>query len=156
LKVVYVKTKTFERIVNITFLFYILILFALSFWKFSAFTTKFQADYSGVSHNIIPFKSVLTYLLNFQHYNFDTWFLNTVGNILLFLPLGILLPLTFNYVKRLPQIIFVSIIISLTIEVTQYITNLGVFDIDKTILNTLGCMLGFYAFNLLSNLTPPK
>jgi glycopeptide antibiotics resistance protein len=155
-KVVYVKNKSFEKIFNVAFGIYIFLLFVASFWGISVFSPRIQADFSGVSHNIIPFKTVLTYFLNFHQYNLDSWLFNTVGNILVFLPLGILLPLTFDKIIRLPQVIFISIILSLTIEVTQYLTNLGVFDIDKTILNILGCVLGFFVLNLFRNLTPQK
>ncbi|SMQ80927.1 VanZ like family protein [Bacillus sp. OV166] len=148
MKVVYVKNKSFEKIFNVAFAIYIFILFVASFWGISVFSPRIQADFSGVSHNIIP--------QNFHQFNLDTWLFNTVGNILIFLPLGILLPLTFDKIFRLPQVIFISIILSLTIEVAQYLTKLGVFDIDKTILNLLGCVLGFFALNLFRNPTPQK
>ena len=119
MKVVFVINKSFEKIFNVAFAIYILLLFLVSFWGISVFSPRIQADFNGASHNIIPFKTVLTYLLNFHQYNLDTWLFNTVGNILAFLPLGILLPLTFDKIIQLPQVIFISIILSLTIEVTQ-------------------------------------
>uniref|UniRef100_UPI0013D19002 VanZ family protein n=1 Tax=Gracilibacillus sp. YIM 98692 TaxID=2663532 RepID=UPI0013D19002 len=67
--------------------------------------------------------------------------------------LGILLPLTSLKTKHLTQVIFVSVAISLIIEVIQYLTKLGVFDIDKLILNILGSTLGFYVYKVVYNLT---
>ncbi|RDW16132.1 VanZ family protein [Oceanobacillus arenosus] len=151
MKAVYVENKMFKKISNIAFAVYIFILFVVSFLGTRVFSLRFQADYNA-SYNIIPFKTILTYLLNFNKYNFDTWFFNTLGNLILFLPLGVLLPLTFRTI-RLPKVIFISIILSLTIEVIQFLTKIGAFDIDKIILNTLGCILGFYAFNLIYKLT---
>ncbi|WP_353507056.1 MULTISPECIES: VanZ family protein [unclassified Bacillus (in: firmicutes)] len=93
----------------------------------------------------------MNYLLNFEHYNFSTWFYNTFGNVLLFLPLGILVSLVFIDVKYLSQVIYLSLFISVSVETTQYITTLGVFDVDDIILNTLGSILGFMILVFIKN-----
>ncbi|WP_117170134.1 VanZ family protein [Paraliobacillus sediminis] len=152
MKVIYVENDTFQSAFNIAFALYIFILFIISFLGISWYSPRVQTDYIDVSHNITPFKTIFTYILNFHHYNFDTWFYNTIGNVLMFIPLGFLLPLTFNNFKRFTQIISTSIILSFAIELTQYLTKLGVFDIDKIILNFIGCLIGFYTFKLTCKL----
>ncbi|QDP42234.1 VanZ family protein [Radiobacillus deserti] len=92
--------------------------FLISFWSFATFSPRLQFNYSG--GNIIPLKTISTYFLKFHHYNFDIWFYNTVGNVIVFMPLGFLVPLTFKNFKRLPQIILASIILSFSIELTQH------------------------------------
>ncbi len=77
-----------------------------------------------------------------------TWFYNTFGNILLFIPMGILLPILIA--KRIKFSLSVIPLFSLTIETLQYFTQLGVFDVDDIILNTLGGYLGFLIFVLFS------
>ncbi len=71
----------------------------------------------------------------------------------MFIPLGILLPLTSLKIKYLKQVIIVSATISLIIEVIQYLTKFGVFDIDKLLLNILGSTLGFYVYKVGCSLT---
>lgn len=66
-------------------------------------------------------------------------FLNIFGNIILFIPMGIII----NYKKtslRL-KILFLLIIIIL-IEISQLIFNLGIFDIMDIILNLIGGIIG--------------
>lgn len=72
-------------------------------------------------------------------------FLEIVGNFILFIPL--------------PSAIFVSInrkttgltalIISIIIECIQYSLNIGFFDVDDMILNTLGGIAGVAVLNKL-------
>ena len=66
-----------------------------------------------------------------------TIFINVCGNILMFMPfgfLGIVFPKLNDF--RTLIINFISAIV--VVESLQYITRLGVFDIDDIILNTLG------------------
>jgi glycopeptide antibiotics resistance protein len=72
---------------------------------------------------------------------------NTVGNLVLFIPLGILLPLVAKKIDSAKKIILVSFIFSACIELTQFIWRyFGIYrtaDIDDIILNTAGGFLGF-------------
>ncbi len=98
--------------------------------------------------NIIPVKySVNTFLtLNnidrFEVYNF---YLNLFGNILLFIPFGIIL-LTVFKVDKLKWIILLTIILSTSIEILQYLFQVGLADIDDVILNLMGAVLGFFLY----------
>ncbi|WP_156289491.1 VanZ family protein [Oceanobacillus salinisoli] len=99
--------------------------------------------YKGISHNIVPFTTISTYLVNFHSYNFNTWFNNIFGNILLFIPMGIFLPILSAKLMRLFSTIVIILLLSCTIEIMQYATQLGVFNVDDIILNTLGGFLGY-------------
>ena len=72
--------------------------------------------------------------------------LNAFGNIALFLPLGILLPLATKF-RSLKQVMLVALLLSFSIEAIQFalrfIGNARAVDIDDVILNTLGALLGF-------------
>ena len=70
-------------------------------------------------------------------------------NILLFAPMGYLLPTIFKLFTKVWFMIPMGLIISLIIETTQYFTGLGVFDVDDLFFNTLGTALGFLLFRLL-------
>ncbi|MEC0345426.1 VanZ family protein [Peribacillus frigoritolerans] len=139
----------YEKYINVLFLIYIILLAIVSFWGISPFQTRLNGNIGDVSHNIVPFHTIETYFFNFQHYNFETWFYNTFGTILVFMPLGILLPLVFVNLRNLTLIVLLSLLVSLIIETIQFVTLLGVFDVDDILLNTFGSILGFLIFTLI-------
>lgn len=73
-------------------------------------------------------------------------------NILLFLPLGVLLPLCFRRVRRGLPTVGTGFLLSLVIELLQYVTHRGFLDVDDLMLNTLGTFLGWCLFALCWNL----
>lgn len=68
---------------------------------------------------------------------------NIGGNIVGFIPLGMLLPLLFVRCRRFLTTSLSVLGISLLFETIQLFTGLGVFDVDDLILNTAGGMLGY-------------
>jgi glycopeptide antibiotics resistance protein len=85
----------------------------------------------------------------FGSYRSLRWFClrNTVGNIVLFLPLGTMLPLISERLRTLKRVLLIAFLLSLSIETTQYVLRFvgspRAVDIDDVILNTLGGCLGF-------------
>jgi glycopeptide antibiotics resistance protein len=73
-----------------------------------------------------------------EQWNFYT---DLFGNILLFIPLAFILFFVFD-IKRGKKIILISFVISICVEVTQFILGIGVADIDDVILNTTGACIG--------------
>lgn len=73
-------------------------------------------------------------------------------NIILFMPFGMSLPFVLPEKLRLKPLITVCIalIISVTIEVCQYIFNIGMSEIDDVIMNTLGAAIGTVSYLLVS------
>ena len=67
---------------------------------------------------------------------------NIFGNILLFLPLAFFLIRLFK-IQEIKTILLIGFLLSLWIEITQYLFILGVSDIDDILLNVLGTYLGF-------------
>jgi len=123
---------------------YVIFLLWISFIGISIlYPTRLYGNYGDVAHNLIPFGSITAYFINFNQYNFNTWFYNTFGNVLVFIPLGIFLPLVFDAIKRITQVIIFIFMCSLLIELLQYVTLLGVFDVDDIILNLIGGISGF-------------
>lgn len=71
-----------------------------------------------------------------------SWFgplFNAVGNVVLFVPLGIL---AFYLLRNVRQVVAVGFGLSLAIEVLQYVFSLGITDTDDLMLNTLGALVG--------------
>ncbi len=74
---------------------------------------------------------------------------NLLGNIILFLPFGFLLPVLLKFQKKFVHIITVSLmggILSVAIELVQVYFAYRIFDIDDIILNTVGTSTGFVLF----------
>ncbi len=64
-------------------------------------------------------------------------------NILLFVPLGILLYLLAKPFRRIWISLMTGMLCSFCIEISQYITRLGRFELDDILTNTMGMLLGF-------------
>ena len=60
-------------------------------------------------------------------------------NILFFIPYGLLFPWKHNW-KR---VFMTALVLSISIELSQYIFNLGWCEVDDVISNTLGAMIGY-------------
>ncbi|MEQ1676373.1 MAG: VanZ family protein [Chitinophagaceae bacterium] len=71
---------------------------------------------------------------------------NLGGNIIGFIPLGILLPLLFSRLRKGWKTILAVFMISLLFESTQLYTGLGVFDVDDLLLNTIGGLAGYLLY----------
>ena len=67
---------------------------------------------------------------------------NLLGNILLFLPIGILVPLVSGW-KKWYKTALISFGSSLLIEIVQLITKRGYVDPDDVIFNVTGAMIGY-------------
>lgn len=61
-------------------------------------------------------------------------------NILFFIPYGLLFPWNDDW-KR---VFVTALVLSISIELSQYIFNLGWCEIDDVISNTLGAMIGYW------------
>ncbi|MBC7886737.1 MAG: VanZ family protein [Ferruginibacter sp.] len=126
--------------------------------------TVFPAYFSGLNNvrgsatmNFIPVVNNYQYFITTlaEPDGISTGFAieNIVGNIILFIPMGIFLPCIFapfNSIKKITAICFLS---SLAIELTQLILrqfgNYRTADVDDIILNTLGGILGWVIFTKL-------
>ena len=79
-------------------------------------------------------------------------FLNLYGNIIAFIPFGMLLRWARNKNTTFVQALLYSLGFTLAIETVQYITTLGVFDIDDIIMNTLGGVIGYCIYYVTAKL----
>jgi glycopeptide antibiotics resistance protein len=96
----------------------------------------------GYSYNLVPFFTIKKYIIYHDHFNFDTWFKNLFGNIVLFIPIGLFLPLFNKKYRHVLALAAASILLITIVELTQMLTRVGSFDIDDIILNTFGALIG--------------
>lgn len=102
---------------------------------------------------VIPLKSSLLYVNNtisnkFSPSSVYLMLSNLLGNIILFIPYGILVPMAFPCFYPYRKILVSALLVSLTAELTQYIFQVSVFDVDDIFLNTLGGVVGYRLLRL--------
>ncbi|MBN2414511.1 VanZ family protein [bacterium] len=100
--------------------------------------------------NLVPFQTIRDYI----HYSSDMpilrWFSNLAGNLFIFVPLGLYLPVVFKVKRKLFSVLPAVFVVSLSLEALQYLFGTGSTDIDDLLLNTLGGILGFGLFSLIA------
>lgn len=74
-----------------------------------------------------------------------------IENIIMFIPFGILIPLTFAPLRKLYFILPTVFVGSAAIEITQLCTKRGYCQLDDVVMNVLGGMIGYGVLLLCSN-----
>ena len=101
--------------------------------------------------NFVPFKILYqTYIEVVKYNNLSYFYISFLANILIFVPIGILLPISYKKFRNLKNTILFGITYSLIIEITQIFLPRAT-DIDDIILNTLGVLIGYSIFKILKN-----
>jgi glycopeptide antibiotics resistance protein len=126
----------------------ILAVFAL----YGAFLLKLllfsRAPGSERSISLVPFASIAD---AFSHSSGTgrMAFANVVGNVLIFIPLGLYASWLRHRVASWPTMLTVASV-SVAAEIIQGVIAVGVSDIDDVILNCVGGLIGILTFRLLS------
>ncbi len=94
--------------------------------------------------NLEPFKTIK--LMQSRNVAIAYRVENVGGNIVGFLPLGVLFPMLFTGMRKVWKTVMFIFFISLAFELVQLFTSLGVFDVDDLILNTAGGVLGYVLY----------
>jgi glycopeptide antibiotics resistance protein len=145
------KHTTSKYIFWIAFVAYMLLLVKFILLKQPHYFLS-QAKHFGI-HNIqagekkmvlIPFKTTLIYLRGKK--GFWAAIANLGGNIIGFVPMGILLPLLFKKLSTGVKVVLTIFLISLAFEITQFIVGVGYADVDDIIQNTLGGAFGYWLY----------
>ena len=99
------------------------------------------------SLNLVPFRGLQ-----------ETWGMpepkkiaQTAANVVMFIPLGLMMPVEFRRMRNFWKTALSLALFSFAIEFTQYFTGRSA-DIDDLMLNTLGGMLGYLIFFVVSRL----
>lgn len=155
------KTGRFKYPFRILFFAYILLLFKLVVFKGNL--AELQQHFSSavgsspihpIPPNLIPFRT-LYYYISMQE-PFDVAMRNIVGNILLFIPFGLLLPAVSRIFTAPGKMLLLALLTSLVLEASQFLFRLGGFDVDDIILNLLGSSIGFLLFRFGSILVKSR
>ena len=94
--------------------------------------------------NLIPFATIIEYVIGVISNDINTSIviINFATNLLLFAPMGFFIPVLFqSKIKNIKQFVIMIIILTLIVEILQFITYRGSTDIDDIILNTIGAVI---------------
>jgi len=116
----------------------------LSYWMLFGFGRRSASNHYMI--NLKPFETI-SYFLQFDRFNTSIWVVNLIGNIAIFVPFGVLLPIIFG--KQLRKSFYIFFLGLLLLESLQLFTRRGSFDIDDFILNSVGFLLGYGLFRIL-------
>lgn len=144
--------KIIRVIFTISFILYLSVLAIFLFLGLRGhlWTNLSLLEYIKSSSNIIPFKTINTYVgaIIDGSMNIDIPIKNLFGNLIMFLPMGIYLPYYIKKTNKLGSFIFSMTLLLFFIEITQLVTRRGSFDIDDFILNMVGAIIGFGIWNI--------
>lgn len=105
------------------------------------FVTTFRTGYS--SWRYASFHLFRAWKEAWNNFSEKNW-LNVLLNIGMFGPLGVLLPLLSEKLRKWYRMLAAGFLTSLAIETVQYLAGRGLFDVDDLFCNTLGAMIGFW------------
>ncbi len=140
-------TKTKPLLVAIVLAVYLAVLLRLFVFKdfsLNIFSLNYRYPMRwNVDHNYIPLTTILPFLAGYP-----TWsdaLRNVLGNIIPFMPIGLLLPLVYRPISW-KSVLGFAVLLSLGIEILELVLRAGIFDVDDILLNALGVMLGYVVF----------
>ena len=143
------KSKIRNFWLKILFIIYCLLVFTILFLNneyrmgASQNISTFSKEHFE-SSNIIPFSTIIEYISRLISHEINTKIviINFASNLLLFAPMGFFIPILFqSKIKNIKQFVIMMIILTLIVEILQFITYRGSTDIDDIILNTIGAVI---------------
>lgn len=114
------------------------------------FVSVYPIESIGNWINVIPFKSFFDYYTRYVNNSINVSIIinNIIGNILLFVPMGFILP-SFERLKKFRYTAAVSMMICFILELVQLLLGRGFFDIDDFILRFIGTVIGYLLYGLV-------
>ena len=150
-----------KRIWKLCFFFYIVLIIRFIIFKYPLEqligiiqSWKKEVILEGLhTANFTLGESIKMYIRYFHNFTFWNGMANLYGNLLAFIPLGILFPLCYGRENRKWKTFLFAVLFVVSIELFQLISAFGVFDVDDILLNVLGCMLGYGIYEIVISKT---
>ena len=101
------------------------------------------AEYMRRFTNFIPFKTIVEYVQRYIDGYRNLSVLNLLGNLALFVPMGMALPCLFKKLNRFWKVILTVFGMVVIVELVQGVLRVGSIDIDDVIFNVVGAMIGY-------------
>jgi glycopeptide antibiotics resistance protein len=119
---------------------------------------RFAGTHTGPG-NFVPFKTIVPELIGQGNHLIDM--VNLFGNIIPFMPIGLLVPLvvrssSFSCSFSWQKALVLGVATGLSFEVMEVVFRVGIFDVDDVMLNALGVMAGYGVFVMFKRRTQPR
>lgn len=75
-------------------------------------------------------------------------FVNLVGNVIMFTPLGIFLPKLWPALRKFGRFLLTVVLAIVAVELIQLVALVGTCDVDDLLLNVFGAAVGFALFRM--------
>ena len=141
--------KTIKNIFKTIFLLYIVVLTYFLFFSERYGRVATQTEYR---YNLVLFKEMKRFITYREEIGLESFLVNIFGNICAFVPFGFMLALINENYRKLISVTVITFIFSLTVELLQLISRVGIFDVDDLFLNTIGGILGYLVFKVLNSI----
>lgn len=97
-------------------------------------------------YNLTPFKEIKRFIIYYDQLGPYVVGANLLGNVAVFVPVGIFLPVMFNGKLRFVAVAGAVLMLTIMVELIQLISKVGSFDVDDIMLNTLGGIIGYLMY----------
>ena len=142
----FIKSKEFvlKRELELLLVYVCIIVIArFTFFPFGTVNGKIQPLIFDTAQ-IFPFRTNLIPFVNlFDYPSAKDIVINVLGNIAMFIPLGIVWPIVYKKLDTPARAILTGVGVSLSIEILQLPFYTRVSDVDDLILNSLGYIIGY-------------
>lgn len=146
-----------KKYLRILFVLYLLILIRVIVFKYPlerlweiADSWRDDVFWEGLKNaNFEWFRTIKMYI-RYWNYRGINSFGNLIGNILVFIPLGYMLPRLNRGFQNPVICLGTGLSVVLLIELFQLYTAFGYFDVDDILLNELGIFIGYLFFKIVS------
>jgi glycopeptide antibiotics resistance protein len=112
---------------------------------------RFAGTHTGPG-NFVPFKTIVPLIIG--RGNHLIAMVNLFGNIIPFMPIGLLAPLVVRSISW-QKALLLGVVTGLTFEVMELVFRVGIFDVDDVILNAFGVVVGYGVFVMLKRRAHP-
>lgn len=140
------RKETKKRIRTIGIFLFFCYLLALTYFLFFAESCGRAPKGREYAYNLYPFREIRRFWVYRERLGTFSVFANLAGNVIGFIPFGVILPVICPRTKGFWRILILSFEFSLCIETIQLLFKVGSFDVDDLILNTLGGVIGYMVF----------
>ena len=145
------KHRTSQAIWWIAFVLYVSVMLCLLLWRSQNWIDGLSYQQMLLENiNLKPFYTIDNYLNIIVYYPDSFYFkhciINLVGNVILFIPAGFLIPRVFKSMRKFFPFLLTCVLSIMFIELVQLFALLGSFDIDDIILNLSGILIGYILF----------
>ncbi len=143
-----------RSIYALSFIIYLAVLFYFLFFAELFGRTHLTGEYH---YNLTLFNEILLYWNNRASLGFFLVFINLAGNVIAFVPFGIFVPSLFPKKNgKFCKVLLEGFLFSLGVECIQLVTQVGTFDVDDILLNTMGVVIGFILFAIARQVRKKK